>query len=376
MHKFRARRKSVDAMEDFYMMSGEDSSLFRSRSPTSSWPALGGGSTIEEIRRDKKRIQSYEKQLERGHLGMVVREVRATRGITCASCACSVSVSDFPLLQGYCRHTICKTCYGTHVRLGIPEDGDPTDCPVDACGHSGSFRVPWRNNLAMHAVNHVTEMERAANSELGIMHLSWQRHVDLLEKCHPSDRVLTERVEELEALLERKDQVLDEIKLTYKKQVGEMQERLGNLYAESREDYAEKTKMLKIIKFLENGKEYYYLKCPKCGIHLEKVPRNKITAEGLPLVATSANVCETLEVEDAVALENLTMRSQMGSTKGFKNMRKHLMEVCIPMEVNGVARESEMPVFYRKEATKTRLGTKNTFTVTRANSLKRRRVSD
>jgi hypothetical protein len=307
-------------------------------------------------------------------MGMMVREVRATRGIACASCACSMTVSDFPLLQGYCRHTICKTCYGTHIRLGIPEDGDPTDCPVDACGHSGSFSVPWRNSLAMHAVNHVTEMERAANSELGIMHLSWQRHVDLLEKCHPSDRVLTERVEELEALLETKDQILDEIKLTYKKQVGEMQERLGYLYAENREAYNERKKMLRIIKFLENGKENYYLKCPKCGIHLEKVPSNKITAK-LPLVNTSASVCEGLEVEDTVALEDLTTRSQLGSTKGFKDMRKHLMEVCIPMEVNGVAKESEMPVFYRKEATKKRLVETNSFTVTRANSLKRRRVS-
>ena len=133
-------------------------------------------------------------------------------------------------------------------------------------------------------------------------------------------------------------------------------------------------KMLKIIKFLENGKENYYLKCPKCGIHLEKVPQNKILA-GLPLVTTSASVSEGLEVEDAVALENLTTRSQLGGTKGFKDMRKHLMEVCILMEVNGVAKESEMPVFYRKEAPKTRLGTKNSFTVTKANSLKRRRVS-
>ena len=129
-----------------------------------------------------------------------------------------------------------------------------------------------------------------------------------------------------------------------------------------------------LLKHMEKGKEYYYFICPHCKDHVEKMLSERIT-NSLPTKQTGASVRPGLEVDDRCMISCLTTRGELFKAAGFKAMRKHLMEDCVPMEIGLKATETEIPIFYRKTTTQVRCAKEGFSAANNKATKKKRRVS-
>lgn len=310
--------------------------------------------TVQEICQDKRMLTNLNDALKEDPVAEPLR-LFLTKSIECASCTLEMAPRDFPLRQGTCGHTICRLCYETHVRH---PRGEWFDAKCPACKRSSFQGLGGINRVAMLATYYLGEVRRRFESEIRHVHSNWKSHVSILEKRHPPDNRLEEELTRLRGLVNERDEALEGLRDEHKKRVREMREHLS--FTEDRAEEIEKElrRTNKILCHLEKGRRYYYFLCPKCKNHVEKIKRSKIT-NSLPTVQTSESVRPGLEVDDSAFLSCLTTRSELRITAGFKAMRAHLINHCVPLEIGGRAKESELPVFYRQSSAPA----KGTFTL-------------
>jgi predicted RNA-binding Zn-ribbon protein involved in translation (DUF1610 family) len=331
--------------------------------------------TDEDIAHDKRVMRNLEARLLEDPVDEPLR-VFLTKHILCASCTLEVAPKDFPLRQGTCGHTICKSCYQTHIRH---PGGLWCDHKCPKCGDARSFENKGgQNKVAMLATYYLAEVQVRFEREIQAMHSKWESHVAILERRHPPDDKLASEIKVQRHLVEQRDEAIDNLQAEHEKRVREMREHLMFADTQTSEAESELKRTSMLLEHLEKGKEYYYFICPNCKDHVEKMRRGKIT-NSLLTIQTGASVRPGLEVDDRAMVGCLTTRSELFQATGFKAMRKHLIEDCVPMEIGVKAYESEIPIFYRKTSTQVKYATNNFSLPIKASKTarkKRRRVSE
>jgi hypothetical protein len=333
-----------------------------------------GPATAAAIAYDKRVLVNLKARMQEDPVDEPL-QVFLTKHILCASCTLEVSPKDFPLRQGTCGHTICKSCYQTHIRNpgGLWCDHE---CPK--CGDARSFEKPGgHNGVAMQATYYLAEVQARFDREMRALHSRWESHVAILEKQHPPDDKLEAEVAVQQNLVQERDKALGDLQVEHKRRVRMMREHLMFTDDQTKEATDELRRTSLILKHLEKEKGYYYFICPHCKNHVEKIRRERIT-NSLPTKQTGASVRPGLEVDDLSMISCLTTRGEIFQAAGFKAMRKHLMEDCIPMEIGVKATESEIPIFYRKTSTQVKYARKSFSlpgTTNEKTKRKKRRVS-
>ena len=300
-------------------------------------------------------------------------QVFLTKHIQCASCTMEVAPRDFPLRQGTCGHTICKSCYQTRIRH---PGGLWCNHKCPKCGDAKSFERPGgHNSVAMVATYCLGEVQARFDREIRALHSRWESHEAILEKQHPPDDKLAAEIALQRDLVEQRDKAIEDHQVEHRRRVREMRDHLMFTDDQANETTNELKRTSLLLKHMEKGKEYYYFICPHCKDHVEKMLSERIT-NSLPTKQTGASVRPGLEVDDRCMISYLTTRGELFQATGFKGMRKHLIEDCVPVVDIGLkAAETEIPIFYRKTTTQVKYANKSFSTTNNKATKKKRRVS-
>lgn len=331
--------------DDFLLLSDAHPQFSYGLPPLELQPATKPGPTLEEVDHDKQVLAGLAENLDEDPVHEPLRSF-LTQSLDCPSCTVKFAPKDFPLRQGRCGHTICKPCYETHVR---PPSAEWYDAKCPACKRTSFQGHGGINRVAMMATHYLGEAQGRFETEMRHLHSRWKSHVTILEKRHPPDANLVTQIKQLQEAVSERDKALEGLRETHKDRVRKMREHLSFADARSENAEAELKRTDKILAHLERGREYYYFICPNCGDHLEKIKRSRIS-DSLPTVQTCASVRPGLEVDDSTVMMSATTRAELFQSAGYKAMRSHLINHCIPFELGTKAKESELPAFYRHSA--------------------------
>ena len=280
-------------------------------------------SRLEDIRQKGALSESWLNELE--------------DGLNCSSCFGLLVPNVFPLVQGNCGHTICETCYQSKI-VSHFKNSPWVSCPCSKKCRKDSFSAKagcW-NGMAMQAITFLSQCRNAATRELNSLHDNWTNHV----------QVLTKELESLRDVVGVKEAMLNYEKKAHAETNTQWKDMIVMFTEEAKENQEKIRKLKGIVKLLEMGHKYYYLRCPKCKTHVEKIPMEKFTNS----VPCHGEFCFTgwNEIIDDIPFDHdFTSKSQLHQTQGFKNMRLHLKTKCLGTALQGVAKEEDLPPFYQ-----------------------------
>ena len=339
-------------------------------------------------------------------------ELEQMDGVLCNHCFESFHPSNFPIVEGRCGHTICGDCFSL-VKKKSSSGTFLARCLVTSKCASGAFNVvnPRFNKVAMTCVSRLVHSRNAATKEMHTLHERWNEHASILDATckdlkdensslaednkellllRDSEKESAERAnalaeetqkEQHQTLKNTVDAWKKKWKRTHLEQHKLEMESLAEIVDQWKSDCQDNKEMIAqmkdVILHLEAGKQYYYLRCPLCQKHMQKIPRNyfsnplppdylkgehaQIPRDDIP------SITGWHEVDDFAPFGDLALWEQMEKSQPYKNMRKHLKAECVPkqkqQEIEGYkndmveyfclkpAEENELPSFYRESCT-------------------------
>ena len=396
-------------MESLGPSCGGDNALQAKKDSLQNEPNVGMEIALSEESMVELEIERLYDQKNKGHISSEW-ELTLSDGVLCPSCFETYDGHNHPIVEGRCGHNICGDCYRD---LKPKDDFNFASCPVSEHCTNGSFNTanPKVNRVAMNVITDLKRTKDVATNEMSLMHGKWDKHASHLETKY---NVLSNHLNEVQRLYaeqnatsetkreklrtEQESTLKDTLRMWKKaeqdrhegvearlnKEILDLKDIIQSYKEDSKEKKQNMSNLKDIVKHLEAGKQYYYLRCTVCHTYIQKMNRS-VFAHPLPNACLRGvhpdlprNDDPALsgwhEIDDFAPFADMTIWSQMQQSKAYNNMRQHLKQECIPKQnqqqegqfkndmkkflVLIPAKEDSLPVFYRDTQSLSRPGEK------------------